>query len=316
MTTSGTTAYSTNGSQIITDAYLTCGAIDIESDPSAAQYQFALRMLNRMVKQWQTRNVALHFFQDLTIPLVDGKQLYVLGPSQTAPNIAIPRPMRIVSANRKTYTAFGTSTDTVTPAVGSQAFTVAASLAFVAGQVVNIDTPTGNSASGTVTTYTGTTLTINITSVANATAASYWLIYTNDSYINETEITMISREDYGRLNAKNNPGIVTQAYYDRQSTLGNLYVWPQPSDSLSTLVPTIERQVEIFVDDGDTPDFPVESELALVYGLAAILCDSLTLPLQEKADIKSKATDYFNQMLMTDQENVSFFFQPDMRYRR
>jgi len=237
MTTSGQTEFSTNGSQIVTDAYLVCGGIDIEAAPSAAQYALALRMLNRMIKQWQTRGVMLSFFKDVTFTLTSGVGSYVVGTGQTPPNIATSRPMRVISANRK------------------------------------------------------------------------------DSSGNETEMTIISREDYSRLSDKANTGIPTQLYYDRQATSGTIYVWPVPSDSTSTAIITIERQVEIFVDDGDTPDFPVETELALVYGLAGILCGPLTIPLQEAQIIKAEALNYFNQALMTDQETTGFFFQPDRRGR-
>ena len=237
MTTSGTIEFSTNASQIINDAYMTCGAIDIEGAPTAAQYVFALRMINRMIKQWQTRGVSLHFFKDITVTLTANVGSYVVGTGQTAPNIATARPMRVISANRK------------------------------------------------------------------------------DAAGNETELTIISREDYSRLSDKTNTGVPTQLYYDRQLSTGTLYFWPVPVDSLSTAIITIERQVEIFTTDGDTPDFPVETDLALVYGLAAVLCDSLTIPPQSAGSIKQSANDYFNQVLMTDQETTSYFFQPDRRQK-
>ena len=235
MTTSGQTEFSTNGVQIVTDAYLTCGAIDIEGAPSATQYALGLRMLNRMIKQWQTRGVSLHFFQDITIPLVTGVASYIFGTGQASPNVNIARPIRIISANRK------------------------------------------------------------------------------DSAGIESELTIISRQDFFRLSDKSNPGMPTQIYYDRQLSTGTITVWPTPSDSLSSAVVTIQRQVEIFVDDGDTPDFPVEMELALVYGLAGILCLPMVIPMNETQSIKQEAQNYFNQLLMTDQENTSFNFQPERR---
>lgn len=308
MSTSGVTEYSTSGVLIVTDAYQSTGAVDIEEGLSAAMLTYGLRMLNRMIKQWQTRGVSLHFNQNISIPLISGRGSYTIGYGQTSPNINVPRPMRITHLSRRTSTAYGTSTDSLALTVASQAFTVAEDLAFEADQEVIIATPAGKYASGTVISYTGTTLTIDITSVDNAATAAYWLIYTDDT--NDIEVTQVSRNDYERLTTKTSSGTPVQAYYDRQSTYGIMKVWPVPSDSDSSLYVGIERSVEVFDDSEDTPDFPTETELALVYGLSEILCDALDRPAQKTKELKMKATDYFNQMLMTDQENTSIFVQP------
>ena len=232
------TTLSTTGTLLIHDAMRLAGLKDMGNDPSPEEIEFGLRMLNTMIKQWETRGVKLHTFYDLSVPQYGSKSNYSI--MSSGGDVTLDRPMRVVSARRK----------------------------------------------------------------VNAT-------------LYETEISLISREDYERITIKASVGAVSQVFYDRQLNYGTLYVWPV-SDALVSaptydVILNVQRAIGILSTVEDVPDLPSEQYLALIYGLAEILADGGVLGIPERQLLTAKAKDYLNQLLMTDQETTSFFFQPVMR---
>ncbi|MDP2366557.1 MAG: hypothetical protein Q8M94_22610, partial [Ignavibacteria bacterium] len=139
----------------------------------------------------------------------------------------------------------------------------------------------------------------------------------NNATSYETPINVISREEYKQITIKNSVGIVTQIYYERQKDYGILYVWPV-SDALSsdpkyTVIASIQRAINIFDNTLDSPDLPSEMYLAAIYGLADLLMEDYQMPSSKRELIKSRAEEYFNILIMTDQETTSIFWQPEAR---
>lgn len=139
-----------------------------------------------------------------------------------------------------------------------------------------------------------------------------------DSDGNEIPLLVISREDYKRLPAKDTVGTITQVAYERLADYGVVYVWPVNDEALisstETLLLSVQRDIDVFDNSEDTGDFPPDKHMALTYGLAAILIDVLPNGGSGRVQaIKVQAAELLNMALITDQEPVSLFIQPDRR---
>ena len=94
----------------------------------------------------------------------------------------------------------------------------------------------------------------------------------------ETPMIQMMRQEYDELPDKTVTGQPTQYYYDRQREAALLYVWPLlASASGETLEITYWREIEDVDALGEAIDMPAEWYRAVIYGLAADLCDDLEL---------------------------------------
>lgn len=141
------------------------------------------------------------------------------------------------------------------------------------------------------------------------TEAAYWRSVAGQ----DTPVKLISRSEYAQLSNKTTRGKIVQAFYDPQLINGNLYVWPTPDSSSDVLRFWYERILEDFDSSTDTPDFAIEWGEALILGLASKMAPSSGMPLQERMDLKARADESLIIAMNYDRENVSVFFQPDMR---
>ena len=94
MATSGSTNYSETEAGIIRDAYIGIGAIDpTDSGVEAEQYEYASRVLNRLIKSWQKRGYNLWRTEEGSVTLVAAQAAYTMG-GAGSPDFAA-RPVRI-----------------------------------------------------------------------------------------------------------------------------------------------------------------------------------------------------------------------------
>lgn len=343
-----TTALSTIAQNIINDAIRKCGVKDIGNEVSSEEVEIALRMLNSMIKQWESRGVKLHTIYDLEIPQYGSKQNYRLDNTNLITSWANNSYNTFASINGDITSAIDSTpatqtaqTNAITVAIGKQC-TITAVWTNVAGQAPTL-TGTGGFTTTTLVAGTNTisfvaTATSIVITATNTAAASWGCTFKfpkgdvdiarpmravsarrrDNATLYETPILLLSREEYKQLTIKSSgPAPVTQVSYERQIDYGTLYVWPV-DDSLYatpdyTVILTIQRAIDIFDTAEDTPDLPSEMFLALVYGLAEILCDDYSVEINERKLIGAKAQNYFGQLLMTDQETTSFFWQPETR---
>lgn len=313
------TALSETAQQIINDAYQLTGRKDMFNELEPEEVEFALRLLNDMIKQWQTRGVELSSIDDIEIPLYDQKQSYILGP---AGDLDMGRPMRAISARRRDSSGYElpfeppisaredykrlplkTSTGTTIMAAYERRLTGGVVYVWPVSDTASTSLTTAWSNSGTVPGeyhYTG----------AGVSAEPVY-VFANGTKLTEGTLGSLANGEY--------------AYGDNDSLGANaLYVKlavGDPSAQVSgyvkiltttppILVLTIQRAIDIFDTSEDTPDLPSETYLALKYGLAAILCDGLSLPAADRQLLKQQSMDYFTQMRTTDQESSSIYLQP------
>lgn len=88
------TSVSNNANGIISDAMHNAGLLDEGDNPNSQQLVDGMRRLNDIINLWQTQGLKLFLQRELTVPLVVGQTLYVIGPS--GPAVTMPKPTRIL----------------------------------------------------------------------------------------------------------------------------------------------------------------------------------------------------------------------------
>ena len=129
-------------------------------------------------------------------------------------------------------------------------------------------------------------------------------------------MTIISKDEYNRLSAKETTGTPIQLYYDPQggaTAYGTIYLWPVPDStavSNRTCYITYTRPFEDFDASTDIPDFPQEWYLPLTWMLAAYLGPQYGVPLAERKQLMLEAENLHQQALLAGAEEGSLFLQP------
>jgi hypothetical protein len=97
MATSSSIDYNQTCIELIKDALVMVGAIEDEATPSAEQYAYTRRALNRMVKAWSVKGLKAWKWEEATLTLVDGTNQYDIGPGG---DLVINRPIEIDNVRR------------------------------------------------------------------------------------------------------------------------------------------------------------------------------------------------------------------------
>jgi len=129
----------------------------------------------------------------------------------------------------------------------------------------------------------------------------------------ETQLKLISRDEYMMLSEKTSESTPNSLYYDRQRDYGLLNVWPEPDNTQYTIKGTIRRELQDFDSANQDCDFPVEFFEALSLNLALRLAPKygaiIHTELKEQAMIaKFNAFGY-------DRETTPVFITPSYRRR-
>ena len=130
---------------------------------------------------------------------------------------------------------------------------------------------------------------------------------------NDTQVELISREEYWTLGDKSSTGIPTQIYYDPQLTLGVLYVY-NPADAQAAgndLHLIYHRPFQDMDSLADDFDFPQEWYMAIEYLLATDLAMRNGIKQSRITQLDAKAKEYYFEASWWDVEDVSVSFQPD-----
>jgi hypothetical protein len=68
--------------ELIKSAYANIGVTDLEGEPTAAQYELAIRSLNSLLGAWSRSRMTIYGLVDESFPLVAGQAAYTVGASQ------------------------------------------------------------------------------------------------------------------------------------------------------------------------------------------------------------------------------------------
>jgi len=174
-----------------------------------------------------------------------------------------------------------------------------------------VDTVAFNLAQGQ-TSYTN-----NVGGDVNATKFNkvYNAIIRRDAF--DTDLTLITRDEYELLGDKSAQGVPNQYWYDPRREVGSFTVYPAPSAdaAANTLVLVTGTHPIEDVDTGvDNMDVPVEWLDAITYGLALRLMHAYGTPSDIRREIISLASTFLKQATDFDQEEGSIFLQPEPRF--
>jgi hypothetical protein len=152
--------------------------------------------------------------------------------------------------------------------------------------------------------YTYTTKTVRPLKIIQAT----YFTYTDSS---ESEITILSRDEYLRLGNKTGEGEPNQIYYTPTSLTGTVYIYPRFTDGASIIKIWFQRPFEDMDAAGDNLDFPQEWESTIVWELATSLAFEMGVPARKAGMIAQKAQLERQQVESFGMEEGSVYFTHD-----
>jgi len=241
---------------IISRALKDIGALEAGETPSADAVQDAFDMLNDMVGQWSNEDMMVFYKNEIIFPITAGQTQYTIGPGGQIGCSFVGS----IAGNILTITAInsgGISIGQTITGLGVTAGTKIVQFLTGAGGNVNevgtylVNIPQSLS-SLTFTGYYQRPLTIN---------SAFVRINTNSNGIPivngglDYPISILNVEDYQMIGLKTLNGPWPKAlYYQPTETLGNIFVWPNPS----------QGEMHIFADN-------IFSEFTTIY-------DDINLP--------------------------------------
>jgi len=140
--------------------------------------------------------------------------------------------------------------------------------------------------------------------------------YRNQDNSVNVPMNIYTNYNYNMLPLAVSSGVPINLYYQPQSTLGTVNLWPIPSDSTTTITLVYQRPFEDMVASTDDFDFPSYWTEAMIYGLAWRLAGEYGLPVQDRSVISKEAEFFHQQALSFGQEEGSVYMQPDWSGRR
>jgi hypothetical protein len=312
MTTSNSSDFALTRDQIIQAAALETGDIaEGETLGATTVATYSLR-LNSWVKSLMANGAKLWAMKQATLFLSAETRQYALGATGTH------------CANDYVQTTLSTDEATASVSLGLTAFA-----GMSASDNIGIVLDDGSIHWTTISGAPGATTTI--ASGLPSAAAAGNSVFTYTTKINrpqridgeamywrspagqDTPVKLISRAEYAQLSNKGSSGKIVQAYYDPQLINGQLYLWPAPDSASDILRFWYERILEDFDTGSNTPDFAIEWGEALILGLALRMAPSAGMSLSERQDLERRASVALAQCEGYNRENVSTFFQPDLR---
>lgn len=132
--------------------------------------------------------------------------------------------------------------------------------------------------------------------------------FIRDSNNYDTQLLLISRQEYDILGSKSSTGIPNQYYWDNGDPNGTLYVFNVPVDSTHTLYLQIQRQFYDMTSGTDNFDFPQEWFTALKWGLACELAVEYGIDGKMIPYFEQKAAMAIDEAFDYSVEEASLFF--------
>jgi hypothetical protein len=253
---------------IISRALKDIGALEAGETPTADAAQDAFDMLNDMLDQWSNEDMMVFYKTEIVFSITPGQTQYTIGPGgQIGANF-----VGSISGNILTVTS-----------INSGAIALGQSLSGTGITAGTTITAFGSGAGGNVN-ETGTyTVNINQT-VASTTISAYYerplvinsafvRINTNSNGVPivngglDYPVAILALEDYEMIGLKTLSGPWPKAlYYQPTETLGNIFVWPNPSQGeMHLFADTIFRR---YTSVNDTVVLPQAYSMALRWCLA------------------------------------------------
>lgn len=308
MATSGTTTFTVNRDDIIDSALRTLGVIGVGETPITEDYTNCSQALNIMIKAWAKKGFPLWTYTQVIVPVIPSLGQYPIGPSAGYV-------YEVTSTGGTGYTA-GTWT-----AVGGTTGTAASGTYTVSGGAPDVFTVlvSGTSYTSAPTSFTlsgagtGAVITGVVAGVTMPRPLRVMTGFLRSPEDYDTDLMIISREEYDMMGDKFTESTPNQVYYDVQLTNGQLYVLNPSSLDDYNIYLLVQRQFEDMSAAANSFDFPQEWFQALKWGLCAELAEEYGVDENKISRLQMKADSYIAECFDWTQEESSVYFTMDNR---
>lgn len=310
MATSGSVDFSVSRDDIIKAAYRKV-LIDEDFTPSTNQTNNAALLLNGIVKSWTA---------SLGMPLW-GSQNLVLLPTTGVRNV------NIGPSGGHVTTSYASTTLSAAAASGASTITVTSASGIANGYYIGVEQDDGSMHWTTVNgAPSGTTVTL--TAVTTAAAASGNMVYCYQTKAarpmrityayarHQTEfidvpIQVVTFQEWSGYTTKGSEAnYPLSVAYQPLLDNGTLRIWPQFTTGQYVVVLNAQKVLEDFDASGDTPDFPQEYYIPLIYELACALAPDYNVSPQKYAILRKEADSWLEKVAQNDYEEGSIYFEP------
>jgi hypothetical protein len=322
MVTSGTSSFSPSATQIITSAYRKMAVINEDEQPTAGQFSDGLFALNAMTKEWEATGIHVWTEEEAILFLQQNQRRYLLGGTTT--DHCSDASSWILSTLASNYAAGATAVQTSSP------------IAALPGDNFGIVTNLGNAFWTTVQSVSGATVNLAAPLSQPCSAGAFTFDYPVASQIvrplrvpfcrrlqyalppnygvsDEGGIItplspMMARKDYFDLPQPNNPGLVTQAYYNPARDQGEMWVWNVQQNANFGLRFTYYRPIQDWTTPANTADLPQEWSNALIWNLAQEMMLDFSVSDRRATMIALMAAKKLELVQGFDREDQSIYF--------
>ena len=308
MATSGSVDFTVTRNELIETALKQAGVIGEGDTPTSAQYSEGAILLNMIVKARMSDGMPLWALKRGTVLPFTGESSI----DPTASHAVVDYDYTTLSADA----AASATTISVTSATG-----------FANGYNIGIDLDSGSMYWTTISNVSGTTITVaalpsaassgnyvyvyptanRVTRPLRIIAANIFNVADSSSY----PINVIVREAYFTLGNRGSASTPNQIYYDPTITSPTLWVFPRFTSGSQVMEFTYHRPFEDFDSSTDTPDFPQEWYLALMFELASLFAGKYGIAFEERKMLAAEAAKYVDLALSNGYPEGSIYLQPD-----
>lgn len=320
MATSGSIDWSVSRDDIIKASFQRIGVVASGGTPSTAQVTEASLILNGIVKSWAARLVAPFWkYGGMNIlPQTDTSLIFVGNNNGN---------------DHCTYSYSYTTTTAAALAVATT-ITVTSTTGISSGYYIGVELTDGDMHWTTVNgAPAGSTVTL--TAGLPSDAASGALVYCYQTKadrvmritfaeafdrVNGTSIPLkiVTTDEYLALTNKNITGTypLYLEYRARagDTSVGYLRIWPRFNTGRYLVIANAIQNIQDFDALANTPDFPQEYFLPLVYELACALAPQYGIDINVQAWLRREADKLFSEIENNDYQEGSIYFRPDLPY--
>ncbi len=312
MTTSGSTNFTDDRNGIISDALTLLGVLGSGQTANANDITFCAKMLNKMIKAWESQGVHLWTETEAIIALRDGVNTYTLVNA---------------AAGDRAGTNVVETTLSAAEASGQTILSLTDTTGMTASDVIGIELDDDTRQWQTISSVDSTTqVTINSALTGAAASGNTVITYTTklDKPVNiidirykysdgiERQMIKMGHVEYMSLANKTAEGPCTSYNYSPQLTQGKLYVYPTPDNCGDRLKATVIRLIEDYDASTDNSDLPVAWLECLTLNLVLRVAPAFGISLSKtNPDLIQLANTSLAEMKSWDSEEGSLWIVPD-----
>ena len=320
MATSGSINYTQTAGEIVKDALILIGVTHPEETLPTATENYALDVLNKMVKAWGSQGAKLWALEQAAL-VFDNDVVEYTFHNKAGTGGKVATGIKVSGLVQTTFSADEAMSQTV--------LSVTSSTGMTAGDKIVIELDSGSRHESTIASVdTSTQITIDDALPSAAASGNYIYAYTlttdeikhpeqihnmriRNSDGNEIPLRRLSRQEYMNTVDKDQEGSPYTYYFDKQLDNPKLYVWPEPDDLKESLRFDVLQTIEDLDATTNNMYFPDEWLEALTYNLA-VRCAPAFGKEQKLQLLVPLAQAFMDDAMRADEEDVTVNFRPEM----